>query len=426
MFKGLSTDQAPPISVPFRFFITAPLFGILISIILFFYPIEEIFNKYSPVSVGVIHLFTLGMLSMIIFGSLQQMLPVLAGAVFKKPLIFANIVHISLSIGTLSLSGGFIFSQKILLMMGSLFLTIAFGVFFFVLLRLLFRVKYLTSTVNTMKLFAIVGSITALLGLYLIGQHISGNINSYHYIFVNIHILFASFGFALLLVMGVAFQVIPMFYVALDFPKAVQHRFPRVILGMLFLSGIFLIFGLDWEMIKIIIALFVTIFAYYGINSLNNRKRPVFDVTLWYWKFSLYSLIISMLIFTQSSTLNSQLPMLTIVFIFGFLYPLLQGMIYKIIPFLSWFHLSSRGYFSIPNLREYINEDMIKVQFYIYLSSFIFFILSAIFNQLFLYIASALFLVSNLLFLFNLFTAIKKYNDISKTDPMDIFKSGDK
>ncbi len=418
MFQGLSKDQAPPISVPFRFFLTAPLFGILISFILLIYPIEEVFNQYSPVAVGLVHLFTLGILAQIIFGALQQMLPVLAGAVFKKPLLFARIVHISLVVGTLGLSGGFIFSSKSLLIVGSIFLTISFGVFFFRLLQLLFQVKYLTSTVNAMKLFAIIGSFTALLGLYLVGQHISENINSYHYLFVNTHILFASFGFAVLLIMGVAFQVVPMFYVGPDFPKDIQSKFPRVIFGMLFLCGIFIIFNLDWQLIKIIISSFVTIFAYYGLNSLNNRKRPVFDVTLWYWKFSFYALIASQIIFLFFD--NS--IVLTLVFMFGFLYPLLQGMIYKIIPFLAWFHLSSSGYFSIPNLREYIKEDMIKVQFHIYLASFLFFILSSFFNQFFLYIASILFLVSNLMFLYNLIIATKKYNDISKTDPMDAFK----
>ena len=51
---------------------------------------------------------------------------------------------------------------------------------------------------------------------------------------------------------------------------------------------------------------------------------------------------------------------LPILFALGFLYSLLQGMIYKIVPFLSWFHLNSKGYFQIPTLREFIKEDSIK------------------------------------------------------------------
>ena len=92
--QGLSLNQAPPASIPFRFFLTAPLFGILIGLVFFFYPLESITDQYSPVAIAVVHLFTLGMLAMIIFGAMQQMMPVLAGAVIKKPVLFGNIVHI--------------------------------------------------------------------------------------------------------------------------------------------------------------------------------------------------------------------------------------------------------------------------------------------------------------------------------------------
>jgi hypothetical protein len=290
-------------------------------------------------------------------------------------------------------------------MIGGMFLTLSFGVFFFILLRLLFKVKYLTSTVKAMKIFTISGTLTALLGLYLVGQYISGNITSYHYLFANTHILFASFGFAIILVMGVSFQVIPMFYVARDFPKKVQDNFPIVLFGMIVLCGVFFVFKVDFEVIKLIISIMVIIFGYFGLVSLNNRKRPVFDVTLWYWKLAFYSLNVSMILYNSFDNYI----LMSLIFIFGFLYSLLQGMIYKIIPFLSWFHLSSNGHFMIPNLREYIREDIIKIQFFIYTSSILFFILSIFLNQLFLYIGSALFLFSNLLFLFNLLTAVGKY-----------------
>ena len=410
MFKGLSTNQAPPISVPFRFFLTAPLFGVLISVVLFLYPIDSIFNRYSPIAIGLIHLFTLGILAQIILGALQQMLPVLAGAVFPRPILFANIVHICLVVGTLGLSGGFIFSSQIFLSVGIVSLIISFGVFFTILIKLLFSVKYLNPTVKTMKLFSISGFITVVLGIFLATQYLSNIVNSYHYIFVNIHILFAFFGFGLLLVMGVAFQVIPMFYVAQDFPQNIQQKFPRVIFGMIIFFAIFSLFAQDTEAVKYILSSLTAIFGYYGLKSLNNRKRPVFDITLWYWKLSLYSLIISMGLFLFGNNIN----LTAIVVILGFLYPLLQGMIYKIIPFLAWFHLSAKGHFMIPNLRDYINSSNIKVQFYIYVVTVLFFVLSLYFNQLFLYVASSLFLVSNLLFLFNLLTAVKKYKDIIK------------
>ena len=178
MYKGLSTDQAPPISVPFRFFITAPFFAILIGLIFINYPLDSIFNRYSNIAIAVTHIFTLGVLSMLIIGAMLQMLPVLAGVVIKNSIIFANVVHISLTIGTLGLSGGFLFESNLALSIGGLFLVIAFFTFFFTIIKSLFKVTYITSTVNGMKFFSIGGLITILLGIFLIYSHIVGEILS--------------------------------------------------------------------------------------------------------------------------------------------------------------------------------------------------------------------------------------------------------
>ena len=414
--QGLSLDQAPPISVPFRFFLSAPIFGVLMSFVIFFTPFNEISNQYSHFAIGLVHLFTLGILSMIIFGAMQQMMPVLAGAIIKKPRLFANVVHTSLVLGTLFLSFSFIFEIKILLHIAVLFLSIAFLTFFIMSIKLLFKVKYLTSTVKAMRLFSLAGIITLFLGLYLAISHMTLEFDAQYYSFVFLHILFGLFGFALLLIMGVSFQVIPMFYVAPDFPKFVQNKLPLIIFILLFVSALFFFFDINILILKIIFSSLIISFCFYGLKSLNNRKRPVFDATLWYWKFSLVCLAISLIIWLVEFDTNY---ILAIVFAFGFLYSLLQGMVYKIIPFLSWFHLTSKGYFKLPTIREFINERYIKIHFFVHISSVIFFVLSYFLNDL-IYVASILFLLSNILFFLNCLNAVKKYIAISKTDPMDL------
>ena len=415
--QGLSLDQAPPISVPFRFFLTAPIFGVVISFVLFFTPFSESSNQYSHFAIGLIHLFTLGILSMIIFGAMQQMMPVLAGAIIKKPRFFANVVHTSLVFGTLFLSFSFILELRNLLFIGAAFLAIAFLTFFIMSIKLLFNVKFLTSTVKAMRLFSLAGLITLFLGLYLAFSHINLSFDENYYIVVFLHILFALFGFALLLIMGVSFQVIPMFYVALDFPKFVQNKMPLILFILLFVSAVFLYLDINFFILKIIFATLIISFCFYGLKSLNNRRRPVFDATLWYWKLSLSSLIISMIIWIFNLFESNYI--LAIVFAFGFLYSLLQGMVYKIIPFLSWFHLSSKGYFKLPTIREFIDEKYIKIHFFVHLISIVFFILSYFENNL-IYSASILFLISNILFFINCLNAVKKYIAITKTAPMDL------
>ena len=414
--QGLSLDQAPPISVPFRFFLSAPIFGVLMAFVFFFGPFNEVSNQYSHFTIGLVHLFTLGILSMIIFGAMQQMMPVLAGTVIKKPKLFANVVHSSLFIGTLFLSFSFILEIKMLLHIAVAFLAIAFLTFFIMSIKLLFKVKYLTTTVKAMRLFSLAGIITLFLGLYLAFSHITLEFNEHYYSFLFLHILFGLFGFALLLIMGVSFQVIPMFYVAPDFPKFIQNKLPLILFALLFISGIFFFFDINILILKIIFSSLIISFSFYGLKSLNNRKRPVFDATLWYWKFSLISLAISLILWLFGLTPNY---ILAIIFAFGFLYSLLQGMVYKIIPFLSWFHLSSKGYFKLPTIREFIDEKYIKIHFFLHISSMILFILSYFINDL-IYLASILFLVSNILFFVNSLNAVQKYIKIEKTDPMDL------
>ena len=416
--EGLSLDQAPPISVPFRFFITAPIFAIIIGVLIILNDSALITNRYSLISIAIVHLFTLGVLSMIIVGAMQQMMPVLAGAIIKKPILFANIVHSSLSFGTIFFTLYFIYQIKVFLLIATVLLAIAFLTFFFMAIKLLFKVQFLTPTVVAMRIFTVLGLITILLGLHLAGAHISDNLGANHYFFVSIHILFGMFGFATLLIMGVAFQVIPMFYVAKDFPKFVQNKIPYILVFLLFSYITFEFLTIDIAILKISFLFIVGLFAYYGINSLNNRRRPIFDVTLLYWKLSLYSLLISLFIWTFVKSDVDYL--LAVIFALGFLYSLLQGMVYKIIPFLCWFHLTSKGYFTVPTMRELIVESSIRLQFYIYASSLVFFLLAFFLSPIFLYLGAGLFIFSNILFLMNIILAIKKYKEIANKDPMDI------
>lgn len=416
--EGLSLDQAPPISVPFRFFLTAPIFAIIIGVLVLFNDPSQVMNRYSDISIAIVHLFTLGVLSMIIVGALQQMMPVLAGAVIKKPILFANVVHTALTLGTLLFALYFIYHIKVLLMIATALLGISFVTFFVVAIKLLYKVKFLNSTVIAMRIFAVVGLVTILLGLHLAGSHISGSIGAMHYSFVSIHILFGMFGFATMIIMGVAFQTIPMFYVAKSFPKFVENKVPFILSFLLFAYIVFEFLNIDLTIIKALFTVVIGLFAYYGIHSLNNRRRPIFDVTLLYWKSSLYMLLLSLFIWLFSKDDISYL--LAITFGFGFLYSLLQGMTYKIVPFLCWFHLTSKGYFTVPTMRELILEPMIRIQFYMYVSSVLFFVLAFFLSSIFLYIGAGLFIFSNLLFLLNIVLAVKKYREIAKTDPMDM------
>ena len=109
--SSLSLEQAPPISVPFRFFLSAPLFLLLAALILLVSGPQALVSRWTPALLALTHLVTLGFLSMTMIGALMQMLPVVADSSMPQPRLVAWMVHIPLVAGTAMLASGLFFSQ---------------------------------------------------------------------------------------------------------------------------------------------------------------------------------------------------------------------------------------------------------------------------------------------------------------------------
>ena len=77
---GLTLEQAPPIHVPFRLFLTAPLFLLCSACILAWQGEVILVSRWSPATLAVAHLIAIGFLGQVMCGALLQMLPVIAGA----------------------------------------------------------------------------------------------------------------------------------------------------------------------------------------------------------------------------------------------------------------------------------------------------------------------------------------------------------
>ena len=63
--SGLSIDQAPPITAPLRFYLTAPLFAILAGFLILFSDANILMSRYSMDSVIITHALTIGFLGFI-------------------------------------------------------------------------------------------------------------------------------------------------------------------------------------------------------------------------------------------------------------------------------------------------------------------------------------------------------------------------
>ena len=104
----LSYDQSPPFSAPLRFFLTAPLFGLLAGALVLWQGPELFASRWTPAALALTHLITVGFMLQIMLGALLQLLPVVAGAHLARPARVAAVVHAGLTLGALALVAAFL------------------------------------------------------------------------------------------------------------------------------------------------------------------------------------------------------------------------------------------------------------------------------------------------------------------------------
>jgi hypothetical protein len=171
---GLSFEQAPPISVPLRFFLTAPWFGALAAALLLWLGPAAVQNRWLPPMIAATHLMTLGFLGLVMIGAMLQMLPVVAGSPVSRPRLVAGPVHGLLVPGILALAGGLLSGRGWPVHLALVLLGPGFAVFVAAAGLSLKRAGAANPTVTAMRL-AIAGlAIAVALGLTLASNYAFG------------------------------------------------------------------------------------------------------------------------------------------------------------------------------------------------------------------------------------------------------------
>lgn len=405
----LSLRQTPSLDVPLRFFLTAPLFAIL-AMLLWLFKGDALFtNRWLPDVLAFTHLFTLGFMLQIMSGALLQLLPVLFGVIFVKAKLWSTLIHSCLTLGTLLLASGWIFEVKIFLQISYLLLLIGSFVLISVLGFGLFKSPNKSPILMSTRLAFVALIITLGLGLILLVLF-AFNVQINNPIFLTkLHLTWGLIGWTLLLVVGIAYQVVPMFQITPIYPNYFSRSFTP------FLFGILICWTIEIPL-DVILAFLAISFAIMTLKIQHKRLRKLPDITLNFWRFGMIGLIASALFyltgfiwdFPQRDILQG------VLFIGGFVLPVIQGMLYKIIPFLIWLHLTNAQIdftkkIKVPNVKQIIIEKWQRWHFWLFLISFLTTLLSIIIPLYFSQLAAFLGLISFSLLEYNLIKATQKY-----------------
>jgi hypothetical protein len=380
MQHALSYEQGPPLSVPLRFLLTAPLFGLAAGVLVFLHGPEILASRWSAATLALTHLLTLGYLALAMTGALFQILPVVAGATLNRPLVVGSVVHAALVGGTIALVAGFLTGEAAWFKLALLLLPAGFvlvlGYFGLGLLRargpapMLRAVRLsLTALGVTVTLGAIAASAFAWpLSLPVIKL-------------TNLHAAWGLLGAVALLVIGVAYQVVPMFQATPPYPATAARLLAAGVFALLavwslaftWLEGHWLT-GLVAILVRIALLAFCTITAL----LLWRRRRPAPEPTTAYWATGLASLALCLAL-SMADTLElgmAQAPafplLLGVLFILGFACSVINGMLYKIVPFLLWYHLQERHFaqgLRPPGVKQVVPERAAWRQYFMHLAA---------------------------------------------------------
>ena len=414
---GLSFEQAPPFSLPLRFFLTAPLFLLAAAILIMTAP-EALASRWSPHTLALTHALTLGFLSMIMLGALMQMLPVVAGSSLPAPRLVAWFSHVPITLGTVALITGFLTAETIAFNIGVVLLGCGFAVFL-TAAALSLTGAVASVTVTGIRFAAGCLGITILLGLVLgllrSGEWTPPAVEAV----INTHVAFGLLGWVLLLVIGVAYQVVPMFQITPPYPPFLSRRLAVAMVALLtFHAAAMLFFRQAVYILDAGMAGGILAFALATLHLQTRRRRKLPDVSLDFWRLGMASLIACVLVWFsvqvwpawQNS--NPYPLLLGVLFIGGFAISVVNGMLYKIVPFLAWFHLQAQlqaraG--SIPTMRDMISERWTRRQFRAHVVACTLLVAATVWPQLALASGLSLALSATLLWI-NLLSAVRRFS----------------
>ncbi|MCD6654601.1 MAG: hypothetical protein LT067_07545 [Sulfurovum sp.] len=350
---SISKEYAPPFEMITPFFKIGVLFYLAGVIFLLFL---DPGSSYSDMNIiGWTHWFLLGFIMMIIFGAMAQLVPVVVEVGHFSVDLYLVIWPLLMA-GTIIMSTGFIFLPAVLPYGGLLVLT-AMIIFLYDTSMTLRRVEHISLTVKTVavaNLFLLSGIVTGFVMSLAIGEGIGVDVNKW----LGVHAVLVLGGYVTLTIMGLSLILLPMFGLSHGFDETpINRAFKLMIAGVLgyFFSSLF---GISWGNILFLLVMFASVSFYLQqiIIIYKTRARKENDIWAKSMFFGYGSLFFALILGILWLFIDAQKLLLGSAWflIMGFFTFLINGHLYKIIPFLVWFKRYSPlvGKERVPMLHE--------------------------------------------------------------------------
>ncbi len=363
---NISREFAPPFKLIAPFFIAGVSFYIISIISLMFFNID--YDYLSMSIAGWIHLFLLGYVMMIIFGAMAQLVPVvLETGHFSVD--FYYVIFPLLLIGTIIMVFGFWFNP-ILLSFGGILVLAAMIIFAIEVFLTIKKTDLNTLTVKTVKvsnIFLLFGILSGFLMALTISGFMGVNVENV----LKAHVYAVVGGYVIITIMGISLILLPMFGLAHGFDeKSINRAFKLIIYGVISVFiGAFLNFKVLEHLGYILSFASIILYMYQIFLIYKTKVRKELDIWMKSVYFSYFSLVAAWIFGFLYLLSTDYRPLLysAVWFLFvGFFGFLINGHLYKIVPFLVWFHRYSPlvGKKKVPMLHEMYPKKQAEFEFW--------------------------------------------------------------
>lgn len=362
---NIAKEFAPPFKLITPYFFIGLFFYTMSVGTLFFFDASTL----DVVNISLkawVHLFLVGFVIFIILGAMAQLIPVVLEIGHFKVELFYFIFPL-LGLGVFLLLLGFIYDVACLPFGGSL-IVLAFLIYLinlFMTLRSVTKYTIVIKSVFISNIFLLLG---LLFGLIMALNYV-GIITVDMQSFLKSHVYMLICGYITITVMGISLVLVPMF--------GLSHGFNEqpIIFSIYLMSSSVLVVVvsslLKWGFIEHF-GYFIGVVSYvlyiYQIAIIyKSRVRKENDIWVKSMIFSFFALIVSLLFsvafFIKPS--SNYILVSGFLFLMGFLGFIITAHLYKIVPFLVWFHRFSSlvGKQKVPMLADMVPKKSAHYQF---------------------------------------------------------------
>ena len=362
---NISRDFAPPLRMIEPFFLIGSAFYALGVLFLLF--LDPTSGHVDLITVGWAHWFLLGFVMMIIFGAMAQLIPVVVEVGhFSVDLYY--LIWPSLLVGTLIMVAGFWWVPDVLAY-GGLLVLVAMVTFLFETFLTLKKAERITLTVKSVlwaNIFLTVAIVIGFLMALAIGEGVVLDVSKW----LGAHAMLVLGGFVTLTIMGLSLILLPMFGLSHGFDEKPIERAFGLMVGAVIAYVVGTLFGMDWVRWISLVVSFVSV-GFYGymiwiIYQTRARKAHDIYAKTMYVGYGSLGVALVLGIVTLFSSNEQVLLSASWFLMLGFFSYLINGHLYKIVPFLVWFERYSPlvGKQKVPMLGDMLPDRRANWQFW--------------------------------------------------------------